>query len=164
MSNKIVIVLVLALFYTSNLSSQEKSSCCSNDVSKNKSTCMTMSHSDHQENEHNMVMKTSSMDSTKKSTIKHKHEMHNQMDIEKESQMKKSEKVEKEDPETWVRKGVIDLKSIDKNGDGKVYQDQMCWNVISDVPGNCPFCEMKLKEVSIDKAKENLIKHGFKVK
>lgn len=63
-----------------------------------------------------------------------------------------------------IRKGEIDLKSIDKNQDGKVYQDQMCWNVISDKPGECPQCGMILKEVSLDKAKENLLKHDYKVK
>lgn len=65
---------------------------------------------------------------------------------------------------TIVRSGIIDLKTIDKNKDGKVYQDQMCWNVISDKPGECPQCGMKLKEVSLDKAKENLLKTDYKVK
>lgn len=65
---------------------------------------------------------------------------------------------------TIVRSGIIDLKTIDKNKDGKVYQDQMCWNVISDEPGECPQCGMKLKEVSLDKAKENLLKTDYKVK
>ena len=63
-----------------------------------------------------------------------------------------------------VHKGVIDVNSIDKNQDGKVYQDMMDWNVISDKPGKCPNCGMKLKEVSIDKAKQNLKKHGYKTK
>jgi uncharacterized protein involved in copper resistance len=36
---------------------------------------------------------------------------------------------------SMVREGEIDLKAIDDNGDGKVYQDQMCWNVISDEAG-----------------------------
>jgi hypothetical protein len=63
-----------------------------------------------------------------------------------------------------VREGVIDLVAIDKNKDGMVYQDQMCWNVISDEPGECPQCGMILKKVSLEKAKENLIKHQFKVK
>ena len=66
--------------------------------------------------------------------------------------------------EAWVRKGEIDLQAIDKNKDGKVYQDKMDWNVISDEPGNCPICEMKLKEVTLEKAKENLVNHNFKVK
>ncbi|MBK7381040.1 MAG: efflux RND transporter periplasmic adaptor subunit [Ignavibacteriales bacterium] len=65
---------------------------------------------------------------------------------------------------TIVRKGVIDLKAIDENKDGKVFQDQMDWNVISDKPGKCPICEMKLKEVTIDEAKVDLEKHGFKFK
>ena len=61
-------------------------------------------------------------------------------------------------------KGVIDLKSIDVNKDGKVYQCPMDFNVLSDKPGIDPKCGMKLKEVSLVQAKKNLIKHGFKVK
>lgn len=63
-----------------------------------------------------------------------------------------------------IRSGEIDLIVIDENGDGMVYQDPMDWNVISDKPGNCPLCGMKLKEVSITQAKENLIKYKFEVK
>jgi hypothetical protein len=63
-----------------------------------------------------------------------------------------------------IRIGEVDLKVIDNNKDGKVFQDQMDWNVISDEPGNCPKCNMTLKEVTLEKAKENLIKHDFKVK
>ena len=66
--------------------------------------------------------------------------------------------------ESIVRTGVIDLKTIDKNGDGKVFQDVMDWNVISDEPDTCPLCEMKLKEVTLSEARKNLIKNGFKVK
>jgi len=63
-----------------------------------------------------------------------------------------------------VREGVIDLKAIDKNNDGKVFQDMMDYNVISDKAGKCPLCGMKLKEVSLDKAKDTLLKSGHKVK
>ncbi|MFZ0455369.1 MAG: heavy metal-binding domain-containing protein [Ignavibacteriaceae bacterium] len=63
-----------------------------------------------------------------------------------------------------VREGIIDLKAIDKNKDGKVYQDMMDYNVISDKPGTCPLCGMTLSEVSLNKAKENLLKNGYKVK
>ena len=63
-----------------------------------------------------------------------------------------------------VRNGIIDLKMIDANKDGMVYQDPMDWNVISDMPGKCPLCNMTLKEVPIKQAKENLVKNGFKVK
>lgn len=63
-----------------------------------------------------------------------------------------------------IRKGTIDLSSIDKNKDGKLYQDVMDWNVISDEPGECPICGMTLKEFTIKEVKENLTKHGFKYK
>ena len=63
-----------------------------------------------------------------------------------------------------VHEGIIDVQAIDQNKDGKVYQDMMDWNVISDKPGKCPNCGMKLKEVSIDQAKQNLKKHGYKIR
>lgn len=75
-------------------------------------------------------------------------------------QMKSTDTVEV----SIVREGEIDLVAIDVNGDGMVYQDQMCWNVISDEPGECPQCGMILKEVSLDKAKENLQKNDYDVK
>lgn len=62
-----------------------------------------------------------------------------------------------------VRKGIIDLKSVDNNNDGKVYQCPMEANVISDAKGECPECGMDLKEVSLEKAKEKLLKRGFEV-
>jgi len=65
---------------------------------------------------------------------------------------------------TIVREGMIDLMMIDGNKDGMVYQDMMDWNVISDEPGKCPLCKMTLTEVSIEQAKENLVKNDFKVK
>ena len=67
------------------------------------------------------------------------------------------------DESSIVREGEIDLAAIDKNKDGKVFQDQMDWNVISDEPGECPLCGMKLKECTLKNAKVNLIKHGYKV-
>ena len=63
-----------------------------------------------------------------------------------------------------IRKGIIDLNAIDENEDGKVFQDMMDWNVISDEEGRCPVCGMYLKEVTIDDAKKNLIENGYKVK
>ena len=74
------------------------------------------------------------------------------------------DKMKMKDKSSMVREGVIDLGAIDKNKDGKVFQDVMDWNVISDKPGTCPLCGMKLKEVTLEKAKENLLKNGFKVK
>ena len=66
--------------------------------------------------------------------------------------------------ESVVREGVIDLNAIDENHDGKVFQDMMVYNVISDKPGKCPLCGMTLKEVTLKKAKETLVKSGFKIK
>ncbi|MBI2420230.1 MAG: hypothetical protein HYV28_20400 [Ignavibacteriales bacterium] len=57
----------------------------------------------------------------------------------------------------------INVENFDKNNDGIVFQDQMDWDVISDVPGNCPKCGMKLKEVSVAQAKKNLVDNNFKV-
>ncbi len=62
-----------------------------------------------------------------------------------------------------VRTGVINLEKIDANNDGKVYQDMMDYNVISDTPGKCPLCGMTLQEVSLKKAASNLTMNGFKV-
>ena len=103
-----------------------------------------------------------------KSHSNHKHKMNMKNDDQKHMDMKdhKSMKMndgQKED-DSIIREGEIDLQAIDKNGDGKVYQDMMDWNVISDEPGTCPLCEMKLKEVTISEAKFNLYKNGFKVK
>jgi len=81
---------------------------------------------------------------------------HEIMDTTKTGTMKMNQSI--------VRTGVIDLEAIDKNGDGKVFQDVMDWNVISDEPGECPQCGMKLKEVTLSEAKFNLVKHGFDVK
>ena len=82
------------------------------------------------------------------------HGDHSKMEMKKDSV--KSESI--------VRKGVINLKAIDKNKDGKIFQDQMDWNVLADKPGKCPLCKMTLKEVTLDAAKKNLVKNGFKVK
>ena len=63
-----------------------------------------------------------------------------------------------------IRKGIINVEQIDQNGDGYLYQDIMDWEVISDKPGNCPKCGMKLRKMTIAQVKENLKKHGYKYK
>lgn len=63
-----------------------------------------------------------------------------------------------------VHEGVIDVESIDKNEDGKLWQCPMDWNVISDESGRCPECNMKLKEFSNREIKANLDKYGFEYK
>lgn len=60
-------------------------------------------------------------------------------------------------------KTIIDVDKFDTNKDGKVYQDQMDWDVIQDTPGNCSKCGMRLKEVSVKVAKQNLVENGFKI-
>jgi len=91
---------------------------------------------------------------------------HSHADVNADSKEKSGIKAESKTNEdnSIVRKGVIDLKSIDVNKDGKVYQDLMDWNVLSDKPGKCPLCGMVLQEVSLSEAKKNLEKNGFKVK
>lgn len=89
----------------------------------------------------------------------HKDHSGHQMNMQQHDHSKMQSK-----DESIVRNGVIDVKAIDKNKDGKVFQDQMDWNVISDKPGKCPLCKMTLQEVSIKKAQENLKANGFKVK
>ena len=63
-----------------------------------------------------------------------------------------------------IRTGVIDIKSIDKNGDGKLWECPMDWNIIGDEYQRCPVCEMKMIEYSIDDVKANLEKHGYEYK
>jgi hypothetical protein len=81
------------------------------------------------------------------------------------SQLKENESHEhSEDSVSIIREGIIDVEEIDLNGDGKVFQDPMDWNVISDEDGRCPVCGMFLKEVTIDEAKKNLVENGYKYK
>ncbi len=104
-------------------------------------------------------------DMMKDSSMQHKmHDMKMMKDSTHQMMMENKKEMMGEKKSPLIRKGEIDLESIDENKDGKVYQDVMDWNVISDKPGKCPLCNMKLKEVSLDKAKENLLKNGFKVK
>ncbi|KAB2845136.1 MAG: efflux RND transporter periplasmic adaptor subunit [Melioribacteraceae bacterium] len=107
------------------------------------------------------------------SEMEHKHPDNNAVEHEAAYQHSEMEELEmtgenhqhdETESEGIIRKGLIDLSAIDKNKDGKVFQDFMDWNVISDKPGKCPICEMKLQEVSLTEAKENLISNGFKVK
>jgi len=135
------LVLAGLMFYLlSNLTlaQEHKSSCCGSGMEKDV-----------------VAMSDVSGDSTKKMDMKH--DMHNHGDM-------KMEKQKSEAATSIVREGVIDLKAIDKNKDGKVYQDSMDWNVISDTPGKCPLCKMTLKEVTLSVAKKNLKENGFKVK
>ena len=99
---------------------------------------------------HDMEMKQESVPSEKDTT---------DMDMKQDTSQQQADEL----PAQIVREGEIDLKAIDKNKDGKVYQDQMDWNVISDEPGECPLCGMTLKECTLEEAKAKLVKHGYKV-
>lgn len=66
--------------------------------------------------------------------------------------------------EEWIRTQPIDVKAIDLNQDGYVYQDQMDWNVIADEEGKCPKCGMVLAKVTVDEAVKNLKDKGYTVK
>ena len=99
-------------------------------------------------------------------TEKKEEHKHMEMNHDKDDHMMKKDMDghSMHEEESIVREGVIDIGAIDENEDGMVYQDQMCWNVISDKAGECPQCGMTLKEVSLEKAKENLEKNDYKVK
>jgi len=90
--------------------------------------------------------------------------LNEQTDSDPDKKTKSNKTEMKKEDKSIVRKGAIDLNAIDENKDGKVFQDQMDWNVISDRPGKCPECGMTLKEVTIDEAKVDLEKHGLKFK
>lgn len=148
MLKQLVITIALVSFFSVFTLAQEK-------TETEKKECSKGCCSGHKSHE-TMQMSYTDADSTHKhSGMKSDKKMHN-MDHQMKSDSATKDSI--------IRKGEIDLKIIDENKDGKVYQDQMCWNVISDKPGECPQCGMILKEVSLDKAKENLIKHNFKVK
>lgn len=150
MLKQLAITIALVFFFGAFTLAQQQ-----NDK-KEKKECAKKCCSDH--NSHSS-MKISDMDTD--ST----HRIHNKKSDEKMHQMHKKEiKSLQKDNESIIREGEIDLAAIDKNKDGKVFQDQMCWNVISDEKGECPLCGMILKEVSLEKAKENLLKHDYKVK
>ncbi len=87
----------------------------------------------------------------------------NKMNMKMNMKDQDSEKKE-EVKSDLIRKGVIDVEAIDANKDGKLFQDVMDWNVISDKPGDCPICGMHLQEMKIDQVKKNLQKNGFKYK
>ena len=74
------------------------------------------------------------------------------------------EGAEMKSSDEWVRAQPIDVKGLDMNGDGYVYQDPMDWNVISDEAGKCPKCGMFLVKVTIDDAIKNLKENGYTLK
>lgn len=101
-----------------------------------------------------------------KSDKKNDHSSH---DHSSQTQVKKSNEIHKSQNEygiksPLIRLGDIDLEEIDINHDHKLFQCPMDWNIISDEPGRCPVCEMKLKKYSVKDTRENLLKHGYKAR
>jgi len=139
MLKKLIITIALVSFLGAFTMAQDQTTT----EKTEKKECAKNCCSGH-ESKGSMTMAHMDMDST--------HNSHNQM------QSTETEEV------SIIREGEIDLVAIDVNGDGMVYQDQMCWNVISDEPGKCPQCGMILKEVSFETAKENLQKNDYQVK
>lgn len=84
--------------------------------------------------------------------------------MDSEKQVEQPSKNHSDKEVSIVREGIINVEAIDVNGDGKVFQDPMDWNVISDKDGRCPVCGMFLKEVTIEEAKKNLTDNGFEYK
>jgi membrane fusion protein, copper/silver efflux system len=159
-----IVILGTVLFYpVNNFAQDKKENCCSDSAN-----CKT------EKMNHTMINHSNMMDSTNHKMMDHS--KMNNMDTMKDSSMHSMEMINHskmtdsthhmmtKEKDSIVREGVIDLKLIDKNKDGKVFQDMMDYNVISDKAGKCPLCGMTLKEVSLNKAKEALIKSGHKVK
>ena len=156
--SSLAVILIASGLMLSNVTfaQEHKSSCCGsgmekevtamNDVSGDSTKKMDMNHQMHKDRK--MKMDCMSKPDSSKTMNGMKHDMKN-MDHKMSS---------------LVHEGVIDLQSIDQNKDGRVYQDQMDWNVISDKPGKCPLCKMTLKEVTLKQAKDNLVQNDFKVK
>ncbi len=168
---KTVVALIMMLFIAPGVFAQEHPQMMNNNKKNNnvvtdsskmmKNNGMMMNDNTGMKNQ-NGVMKNNKGAKHQNGTMKNGKGMmnHNGMMMNNNSTMKKN----KGTMNSIVRMGIIDVKSIDKNKDGKVYQDMMDWNVISDKPGKCPNCGMTLKEVTVTKAIHNLKKHGFKVK
>jgi hypothetical protein len=57
---------------------------------------------------------------------------------------------------TNIHPANIDVASLDKNKDGKVFQCPMDWQVISDSAGTCSICLMDLESYSVAEAQKNL--------
>ena len=58
---------------------------------------------------------------------------------------------------------MMDMKSMDKNNDGQIYQCPMHADQISDEPGKCSECGMNLKEVSVNDIEHNMKKKEHKM-
>lgn len=97
-----------------------------------------------------------SQSKAKKDSPKHKMEKMGCCKEKSESQKSLDCKKETDSPVS----NEIKVDEVDKNKDGKVFIDGMCPDVVKDEPGNCPECGMKLKEVSLEDAKNFINKRN----
>ena len=156
------LIIALTFFCTVSISAQSDST---KSGMMNESHMNMMQDSTHRQMMEKMPMKKDKMKSMMPDSMQRgshmKPEKMNNMDHQMNMNSMNSKNMNNS---PLIRKGTVDLKSIDKNEDGKVYEDMMDWNVISDKPGECPICGMTLKEATLKQAKENLLKHHYKVK
>ena len=75
---------------------------------------------------------------------------------EKQQSINGSNTTEETIDSTLLRDKDADVVAIDKNKDNKVFQCMMDHNVISDEPGVCIKCRMKLSEITVSAAQDNL--------
>ncbi|MDX1547697.1 MAG: heavy metal-binding domain-containing protein, partial [Rhodothermales bacterium] len=57
----------------------------------------------------------------------------------------------------------VDPARADRDGDGLVYQSPMHWSYIVDKDGQCAVCGMVLDEVTVEQARQNLRREGYRV-
>ncbi len=58
---------------------------------------------------------------------------------------------------------LVDPARADANGDGMLYQSPMHWAVFHEEAGNCDICNMTLRRVTLDEARENLLQAGYQL-
>lgn len=58
---------------------------------------------------------------------------------------------------------MMDASKMDKNNDGVIYECPMKCEAPSDEPGECSKCGMTLKEISVDKANNDMMKAHSKM-
>jgi hypothetical protein len=75
---------------------------------------------------------------------------------EKQQSINGSNSSEETIDSTMLRNKNTDIAAIDINKDNKVFQCMMDHNVISDEPGVCIKCRMKLSEITVSAAQDNL--------
>jgi hypothetical protein len=146
----LVILFVLGITFTTSYSESYSQKDSTNTKSKKHSKVMTMDKCNDMTKCKDMSQCKDSAKCTDMSKCKDKCAG---MDKTMKMDSKKVDKVK-----------AINLKAIDKNKDGKVYQCPMDFDVLSDKPGKDPKCGMDLVEVTLEQAKKNLTDHGFKVK